>query len=207
MKLVIGSKNWSSWSLRPWLGLRVAGIDFDEVLIPLRRGENTRQQIHLYSPTGKVPALIDGDLAVWDSLAIAEYIAESNPELWPADPRARAIARSICAEMHSGFAALRAQCPQDVRSRISVAMSPELQADIERVQQLWADCRRRFGHEGPWLFGRFCWADAFFAPVVLRFVTYWIEVSPQAEAYMQTVLRLPQLQEWIAAAEAECPPD
>ncbi|MGL4997253.1 MAG: glutathione S-transferase family protein [Deefgea sp.] len=207
MQLVIGNKNYSSWSLRPWLGLKVAGIEFDERLHNLY-ATHAREERLQWSPTGKVPVLIDADVTIWDTLAIAEYIAERFPlaQLWPHDPYARALARTVCAEMHAGFVALRTACPMDVRSRHSLAMTPELAADIARIVALWADCRERYGiasSEGEFLFGHFTWADAFFAPVVTRFVTYGIEVPAEAQLYMQTVLALPAMQEWLAAAEVE----
>nr|WP_314898687.1 glutathione S-transferase family protein [uncultured Deefgea sp.] len=207
MKLVIGNKNYSSWSLRPWLGLKVAGIEFDEQLHNLYAA-NAREERLQWSPSGKVPVLLDGDVTIWETLAIAEYIAERFPlaQLWPQDPIARALARTVCAEMHAGFVALRTACPMDVRSRKTVVMTPELAADVARVVALWADCRERFGidsNEGEFLFGHFTWADAFFAPVVTRLVTYGIEVPAAAQVYIQTVLALPAMQEWLAAGELE----
>ena len=207
MQLYIGNKNYSSWSLRPWLGMKVAGIEFDEYVHNLY-AVNARAERLQWSPTGKVPVLIDGDVTIWETLAIAEYIAERFPlaQLWPQDSMARALVRSVCAEMHAGFSALRTACPMDVRHRQSVEMTPELAADIARVVALWADCRERFGidsNEGEFLFGHFTWADAFFAPVVTRFVSYGIEVPTEAQLYMQTVLALPAMQEWLAASELE----
>ncbi|UXY15110.1 glutathione S-transferase family protein [Chitiniphilus purpureus] len=204
MQLVIGNKNYSSWSLRPWLGLKMAGIAFEEILIPLYQ-EGSKAEMLKYSPTGRVPALLDGELAVWDSLAIAEYIAEKFPDrqLWPQDAAARAVARSVCAEMHSGFQALRTLCSMDIRARRQVGLTPEVAADIERIVAIWTDCRNRFAGGAPFLFGRFSWADAFYAPVVLRFVTYGITVPDDAQRYMETVLALPPVQEWIEAGRAE----
>lgn len=207
MQLVIGNKNYSSWSLRPWLGMKVAGIEFEERVHNLY-APNAREERLQYSPTGKVPVLHDGDVVVWETLAIAEYIAERFPlaNLWPQDPIARALARSVCAEMHSGFTALRTACPMDVRSRHPFEMTPEVAADVARVLALWADCRERYGiasSEGEFLFGHFTWADAFFAPVVTRFVSYGIAVPTEAQLYMQTVLALPAMQEWIAAGALE----
>lgn len=204
MQLIIGNKNYSSWSLRPWLGLKLAGIEFEEILIPLYEPD-TRSQRLAFSPTGKVPLLVDGELRVWDSLAIAEYLAEKFPEkqLWPQDIAARATARSICAEMHSGFTALRNVLNMDIRVRLQADITPEVEADIERIIAIWTECRARFGAAGPFLFGQFSWADAFYAPVATRFVTYSISLPPVAQAYVETILALPAMQEWIAAAHAE----
>lgn len=204
MQLVIGNKNYSSWSLRPWLGLKVAGIAFEEILLPLYEPEGKARRL-AFSPTGKVPLLVDGALKVWDSLAIAEYVAEKFPEkqLWPQDVVARAIARSICAEMHSGFTALRTGCGMDIRRKIEVEITPEIQADVDRIVGLWADCRARFGAGGPFLFGKFSWADAYYAPVVTRFVTYGIAVPSAVQTYMDTLWGLPAMQEWIASAKTE----
>ncbi len=204
MQLVIGNKNFSSWSLRPWLGLKVAGIEFEEILLPLYEPDARSQRL-AFSPTGKVPLLIDGDLRVWDSLAIAEYVAEKFPDrgLWPSDVAARAMARSICAEMHAGFSAVRNALGMDIRARLQVEITPEVQAEIGRIVALWIECRSRFGAGGPFLFGQFSWADAFYAPVVTRFVTYSIPLPPVAQAYADTILTLPALQEWTAAAQIE----
>lgn len=204
MQLVIGNKNFSSWSLRPWLGLKVAGIEFEETLLPLYEPDARSQRL-AFSPTGKVPLLIDGDLRVWDSLAIAEYVAEKFPNrgLWPSDVAARAMARSICAEMHAGFSAVRNALGMDIRARLQVEITPEVQAEIGRIVALWIECRSRFGAGGPFLFGQFSWADAFYAPVVTRFVTYSIPLPPVAQAYADTILTLPALQEWTAAAQIE----
>ncbi len=198
--LVIGTKGWSSWSLRPWLALRQAGLSFDEVLIPLRRPE-TAAAISRYSPSGKVPVLIEGDVRIWDSLAICEYAAELAPELWPADARARAVARSVSAEMHAGFMELRRLMSMDVTARLP---APEptaaLQAEIARILELWHDCRTRFGRSGPFLFGAFSVADAMYAPVVTRFVTYGVELSPIARAYVESITALPAMRDWAAEA-------
>ncbi|TJZ78981.1 glutathione S-transferase family protein [Chitiniphilus eburneus] len=204
MQLVIGNKNYSSWSLRPWLGMKVAGIAFEEILIPLYQS-GSKAEILRHSPNGKVPALQDGDLLVWDTLAIAEYLAEKFPDrhLWPQDPAARAIARSVCAEMHSGFTTLRSTCNMDIRASKPVTMTPDLQSDVDRIVAIWTDCRTRFGNGGAFLFDKFSWADAFYAPVVTRFVTYGIAVPGDARRYMDTVLALPPMQEWIAAGKAE----
>lgn len=203
--LVIGNKNYSSWSLRPWLLLRQAGIPFREIRIPLDQPE-TRPSILRHSPTGKVPALIEGDLTVWESLAICEWAAERFPEhgLWPADAAARAVARSAATEMHGGFPALRQQLPMDVRARRPEhRWSAEAQADIDRVVALWESCRARHGGEGPFLFGRFGVPDAMYAPVATRLQTYGVALSPVAQAYVEAVLALPAMRDWSAAAAAE----
>lgn len=204
MQLVIGNKNYSSWSLRPWLGLKVAGIEFEEILLPLYE-ENARSKRLAYSPSGKIPLLADGTLRIWDSLAIAEYLAEKYPEkqLWPQNIEARAAARSVCAEMHAGFATLRSVLNMDIRARLQVEITPEVQAEIDRIIEIWEYCRSRFGAGGPFLFGNFTWADAFYAPVAARFATYSIALPPAAQAYADTILALPAMQEWIAAAQAE----
>ncbi|MFD1626691.1 glutathione S-transferase family protein [Azospirillum griseum] len=205
MTLVVGNKAYSSWSLRPWLALKQAGVSFAEIVIPLRQPE-TKAQILAHCPSGKVPCLIDGDRVIWDSLAICEYVAELAPAagLWPADPHARAIARSVSAEMHSGFAALRNAMSMDLKiDRHGEGMTPDSAADIARIQALWADCRARFGQGGPFLFGGFTIADAMFAPVVTRFETYGVVVDAVSRAYMDAVQALPAMQEWTAAAKAE----
>src|SRR6202030_2914832 len=182
LKLVIGNKNYSSWSMRPWLALRANNIDFEEVLIPLYTGEADKKRILDVSLAGKVPVLIDGDVTVWDSLAIIEYLAERFPEkrLWPQDRTQRAHARSVSAEMHSGFAALRNECGMNLHRPVgAIALSREAHADIARIQQIWTECRERYGKLGPFLFGNFSGADAMFAPVVHRFRIYAIPVTPQ----------------------------
>jgi glutathione S-transferase len=203
--LILGNKAYSSWSLRPWLALKQAGLPFAETVIQLRQPD-TRAQILAHSPTGKVPCLIDGDRVIWDSLAICEYIAELAPAaaLWPEDSYARAVARSASAEMHSGFVALRNAMSMDLKAdRSGQGLNPDSAADIARVQALWADCRARFGQGGPFLFGRFSVADAMYAPVVTRFVTYGVAVDDTARAYMDAVLNLPAMREWTVAAKAE----
>ena len=207
LQLVIGNKNFSSWSLRPWLLLKQAGLPFREIPVRLRQAE-TKAQILAHSPSGKVPALIDGDLTVWDSLAICEYLAEkaslNHVDLWPADPKARAEARSVSAEMHSGFAALRQQMSMEVAaSRPGEGQTPEVLADIARIAALWTSCRERFAAAGPFLFGDFSVADAMYAPVAFRFHTYGVELPPLAAAYRDTLLALPAMQEWAAGARAE----
>lgn len=203
--LVIGTRSWSSWSLRPWLALKQAGLPFEEVLIRLRRPES-REEILLHSPSGKVPVLKDGGLVIWDSLAICEYVAElaCAVPLWPENRGARAVARSVCAEMHSGFPALRQHLSMDVTQRLPLpALPPEAEADVARVQALWNDCRGRFGAGGPFLFGRWSIADAMYAPVVTRFHTFGVPLDPVSAAYVDAALALPAMQEWIAAAKRE----
>ncbi len=207
LQLVIGNKNFSSWSLRPWLLLKQAGLPFREIPVRLRQAD-TKAQILAHSPSGKVPALIDGDLTVWDSLAICEYLAEkaslNQVDLWPADPKARAEARSVSAEMHSGFTALRQQMSMEVAaSRPGEGQTPEVLADIARIAALWTSCRERFAAAGPFLFGDFSVADAMYAPVAFRFHTYGVELPPLAAAYRDTLLTLPAMQEWAAGARAE----
>ena len=203
LKLVIGNKNYSSWSFRPWLAMKVAGLDFDEVLIPLDQ-QDTRARILEYSPAGKVPVLVDGDITVWESLAILEYLAEKFPEkeMWPGTIEKRAAARAISCEMHAGFMGLRDHYPVNMRKRIPNRQpTPEAQADIDRVRAIWKECLER--HGGPFLFGAFCNADAMFAPVVSRFETYGIEVDRDCRSYMDDMLTLPAFESWWAAAEEE----
>jgi glutathione S-transferase len=204
-KLILGNKTYSSWSLRGWLAARLAGIDFEEVVIFLYK-PGSREAILSHSPTGKVPTLlIDGE-PVWDSLAIAETLAETFPDrgLWPANPAARRLARSVCAEMHAGFQALRKALPMDLSRRAPKhPLAPEVQADIDRVQAIWRDCRGRFGQGGGFLFGQPTIADAFYAPVVTRFRSYEVKLDPVAEAYCEAVTAWPLMQEWAAAAAEE----
>jgi glutathione S-transferase len=205
MKLVIGNKNYSSWSLRPWLLMTQAGIAFDEVNVRLFHGAFAAE-IARYSPAGKVPVLIDGDVSVWDSLAIAEYLAERFPDqqLWPADRAARAYARSICAEMHSGFGNLRSQMPMNVTAVLpGMGWNVAVQRDVDRIAQIWIDARERHGAGGPFLFGEFSIADAFYAPVVSRFATYGVHLPDAAKPYADFMLSLPAMQQWIAAAREE----
>jgi glutathione S-transferase len=206
LKLVIGNKNYSSWSMRPWLALRAGNIPFEEVLIPLYTGDADKQRILSFTRSGKVPVLVDGDVTVWDSLAIIEYLAERFPEarLWPEDRARRAHARSISAEMHSGFAALRNECGMNLHRPVrAIALSSEARADIGRVQQIWSECRERYAKFGPFLFGAFGGADAMFAPVVHRFRTYAIAGAPEVQAYMDSMMALPAFQDWTRAALAE----
>jgi glutathione S-transferase len=194
--LVIGSKNYSSWSLRPWLFLRKVGFEFQERVIHFDAGDY-RAQIAAYSPSARVPLLIDGELKIWDSLAICEYAAESTQRGLPHDRAARAIARSVAAEMHSGFQALRNERPMNVRARDRrVPATAEVQSDIARIDALWSDCRTRFGKGGGWLFGEFSLADAMFAPVMFRFQTYGAALSPAAAQYLQHGLADPLLRQW-----------
>ena len=206
LKLVIGNKNYSSWSMRPWLALRANNIPFEEVFIPLYTGEDDKKRILGFTQSGKVPALLDGDVTIWDSLAIIEYAAERFPQtrLWPEDRASRAHARSISAEMHSGFAALRNECGMNLHRPVgAVTLSANASADIARVQQIWIECRERYGKFGPFLFGAFGGADAMFAPVVHRFRTYAIPVAAAVRDYMDAMMSLPAFQEWTRAALAE----
>ena len=206
LKLVIGNKNYSSWSMRPWMALKANNIALEEVLIPLYTGDADKKRILSFTHSGKVPALIDGDVTIWDSLAIIEYLAERFPEtrLWPEDRARRAHARSISAEMHSGFAALRNECGMNLHRPVrAIALSADARADIARVQQIWIECRERYGKPGAFLFGAFGGADAMFAPVVHRFRTYAIEVTPAVRHYMDAMMSLPAFQEWTSAGIAE----
>lgn len=207
LTLVVGSKNYSSWSLRPYLALAHTGQPFREVLVPLDQPD-TAAKIAQHSPSGRVPALRHGSLLIWDSLAICEYLAETFPQarLWPQDKEARALARSVTAEMHSSFSALRQNMTMDIRSRKpGQGRAPGVAEDIARIQALWNDCRARFGQGGPFLFGNFTIADAFYAPVVTRFVTYGVELDAVGRAYSDAVLELPALKAWSEAARSEPP--
>jgi glutathione S-transferase len=204
LALVIGNKNYSSWSMRPWVALRQAGIPFREIRIPLYQPDS-RQRILEQSPAGKVPVLKDGPTLVWDSLAILEYLAERFPDrgLWPQEVAARARARSACAEMHSGFTALRTHMPMNLRaSHPGRGRTPESEADIARIAALWSDCRARAG-SGDFLFGDFCNADAMYAPVATRFVTYGVELPAACQRYVDALLALPAVRQWYAEARAE----
>ncbi len=207
LKLVIGNKNYSSWSMRPWLAMRAKGIAFEEIFVPLYTANKAdKDRILTFSASGKVPALVDGDILIWDSLAIIEYIAERFPDarLWPEDRAHRAHARAISAEMHSGFLPLRNACGMNLHRPIgAIALSEDVKANIARIQQIWIDCRERYGDRGPFLFGAFGAADAMFAPVVHRFRTYAISVVPQAQDYMETMMSLPAFIEWTEAGLAE----
>ncbi|MFI4969972.1 MAG: glutathione S-transferase family protein [Lysobacterales bacterium] len=208
--LVIGNKNYSSWSLRPWLLLRHHGVAFDEVRLPLDTPEFARD-IARWSPSRTVPALLHGDLAIWDSLSICEYADETFLDRtgWPRDAAARAVARSVSAEMHSGFQALRGALPFNCRRRTrNFIVKPEAQRNIDRVCAIWRDCRARFGSAGAFLFGGFSIADAMYAPVALRFETYGVALDTGPRNYVDALLALPALQEWLrdAAAEVETLP-
>ncbi|ADP19663.1 glutathione S-transferase, N-terminal domain protein 7 [Achromobacter xylosoxidans A8] len=203
--LIIGNKNYSSWSLRPWIALRATGIAFTEQKLGFFTEEFSRR-VSAVSPAGLVPVLLDGDFAVWDSLAICEYLAERHPEahLWPQDPKARARARSLAAQMHSGFGAMRQALPMNVEARLPGIDLPEAaRQDISRLQAIWHDTRAEFGQGGAFLFGAFSIADAFFAPVVSRFNTYGIAAAGPVRDYMDAVLALPAMQEWTRDALAE----
>lgn len=201
--LVIGNRPYSSWSLRPWLALKHAGIAFDEVRIPLYQGDY-RERIARYSPAGRVPVLVADGITVWDSLAICEYLADHHPgnQLWPADAATRAFARTISAEMHAGFSALRSNMPMNLRRSFpGVGMTPEVKCDIARIDAMWSDGLRRFG--GPFLCGGFSIADAMYAPVATRFKTYAVALSEASQRYADLLLALPAMKEWYAAAQAE----
>ena len=207
--LVIGNKNYSSWSLRGWLMARAAGIEFDEVVIPLDRPE-TQGAIRKHSPSGRVPVLLHRGLAIWESLAIAEYLNDLKPEaaLWPTAAAARAHARSISAEMHAGFMDLRENMPMNIRASFpGKGMTPGVRADIERIGWIWRDTRKRFstafGQDDGFLFGTFGAADAMFAPVVTRFRTYSVTLDADADAYCTAVLGHPAMKEWVDAAKHE----
>ena len=203
-KLIIGNKNYSSWSLRPWLLMKEIGIDFEEVRIPLFK-EGYKDEILKHSPSGKVPCLYTDEIHIWDSLAICEYLAEQVSEgmCWPKEPINRAIARSVSNEMHSGFFELRSALPMNCRRSAPIEkISPQLQEEIDRVAAIWNRCRNDC-EGGDFLFGSFSIADAMYAPVVLRFDSYGIKMTGQAERYMETILSLQSLQQWIREAEAE----
>lgn len=205
LTLVIANKAYSSWSFRPYILMRHFGIPFAEITIPL--GEpTTREAILRYSPVGKCPVLIDGDLAVWDSLAIIEYLAETHAELpiWPKERAARARARSLAAEMHSGFMPLRVHLPMNMRRPVKVRdLTPEVATDVARIEAAWAAARKTYGPGGDFLFGAFSAADAMFAPVVGRFHTYGVPVSAASRGYMDRVMALPAWRDWQEGAEAE----
>ena len=205
LTLVIGNKNYSSWSLRPWITMKAAGIPFEERLIPLYDGDYKQRLLEI-SPGGKVPILIDGDIRVWESLAILEHLAERFPDagLWPKDPGARAHARAISAEMHAGFVPLRSECPMNLwRPVIPRAISPEALANVARIDAMWTECRSRFGAGGQFLFGPFSAADAMYAPVVTRLATYDLPVGDVARSYMAAVMASPAFVEWKAAGVKE----
>ena len=205
LKLILANKAYSSWSLRPWILLAHFKILFEDVVIPLDQPD-TRENILKYAPSGKCPSLQDGPISVWESLAIVEYVAEQYPEkaIWPRAKAARAHARSLAAEMHAGFAALRQACPTNFRREPkAIPLSDEVRADAARIEAAWAHARETFGAAGPFLFGRFSAADAMFAPVVNRFHAYAFRVAKTTHAYMEAMMALPAWKAWIADAEAE----
>ncbi len=204
LTLIIGNKNYSSWSLRPWLAMKQAGLEFREIRIPLDTPE-THEQILRYSPSGKVPALQDGELIIWESFAICEYITENfAPQLLPQDKIARALARAVSCEMHAGFFTLREKMPMDCRARRpKKVVEPKLRADIDRVTSIWRNFRQQFSSQGDFLLGQFSLADAMFAPVVSRFVTYGVALDAVEKAYAGAIWELPAMQSWLAASEEE----
>lgn len=205
MRLIIGNKNYSSWSMRPWILLRHAGVAFDEVRLSFN-SPTFKQEALRYSPVGKVPILVDGAITVWDSLAIAEYVAEKfrDKQLWPADAAARAHARAICAEMHAGFPNLRNRMSMNITARLpGLGWDIAVQRELERIASMWTELRQRHAALGPFLFGAFSIADAYFAPVVMRFQTYAPALPAALNAYRETMRALPAVQEWSAAAAQE----
>jgi glutathione S-transferase len=212
LKLFIGNKNYSSWSMRPWVLMRQSGIAFEEIMVPfddMAASSEFKRQVLPLNPVGKVPVLVDGGLAVWDSLAIAETLAERFPDkhLWPADPAARARARSICAEMHAGFTGLRTHCPMNIEASLPEIGAlvwrdkPAVRTDLARIQGMWEELLAQ--HGGPMLFGNFSIADAYYAPVCMRLRTYALPVSPTVQTYIDRVTALPSVAEWIAGALTE----
>ena len=207
MKLVIGNKNYSSWSFRPWIAMKTLGIPFEEILVPFGAplgNPEFKQRLAAFTPAGLVPVLIDGETHVWETLAILEYLAETFPDkgLWPKDAKLRAQARTLASEMHAGFGALRNECPMNIRRPVRARdLSAAAKANVARIDAMWSDCRAR--HGGPFLFGRFCATDAMYAPVVARLNTYGIEVGREALGYMEAMMALPAWAEWRAAALQE----
>jgi glutathione S-transferase len=204
MKLVIANKNYSTWSLRPWLLLTEHQLAFEEINESLA-GDDLKQRLSQYSPSCKVPVLIDGDLTVWDSLAICEVVSEKwlQGKGWPESETARAHARSISAEMHSSFVALRSEMPMNIRAKRKVTLSEAALNDVRRIDDIWSECRQTYQEKGDWLFGDFSIADCMFAPVVMRFQTYDVDLSEQSRQYMTAVLNNGSLNAWITAARAE----
>lgn len=208
MKLIIGNRNYSSWSLRGWLAAKQSGLSFEEVTLQLAGNdwERTKREMGEIQPSGgKVPVLWDGEVVVWDSLAIMEYLADKvgRDRFWPKQDAARAMARSMVAEMHSSYTSLRSQCPMNIRRKIALELSDPTRRDVVRILGLWAEARARHGQGGPFLFGTFGAADIFYAPIVSRFITYGVAVPGFAEAYMQAVWEHDWLQQWVEAALAE----
>ncbi|MBU0589160.1 MAG: glutathione S-transferase family protein [Gammaproteobacteria bacterium] len=212
LKLYIGNKNYSSWSMRPWVLLKQAGIPFEEIMVrfdSFNAGSSFKQTLGPLTPVGKVPVLVDGDLVVWDTLAIAEYVAERHPDklLWPQSPHARARARSICAEMHAGFTALRSSCPMNIEASLPDAGGlvwrdkPAVRTDVARLTDMWRELLGTYG--GPMLFGEFTIADAYFAPVCMRLQTYALPVQADIAAYVARVCALPGVKAWTDQALAE----
>lgn len=207
LKLIIGNRNYSSWSLRAWLYMRASGLEFGVHRIPMFTA-TWEDEVKHYSSAGRVPVLLDGDWTVWDSLAIIDHLMEHHAPAvgWPEDPAARAQARSVTAEMHSGFIALRSELPQNIRARNPLSMdslSPACRAQVARVIDLWTGARTAYADQGPWLFGGFSIADVFYAPVALRFVSYGIPVPPPAQQFSDAVQELEAVREWCAAAADE----
>jgi glutathione S-transferase len=205
LKLIIGDKNRSSWSFRPWLLLKEAGIPFEETLLHLGK-EGDRAKIDALSPSGKVPLLIDGDVKIWESTAICEYVAEKYPEknLWPRDPKAKALARSVSHEMHAGFLTLRKNMPFSCTDRFPGWAAPDdVKPEIDRIVRIWEECRAKYAVGGPFLFGDFSVADAMYAPVAIRFLAYNIKLPAAAKNYQETILARPAVKEWIKGATAE----
>jgi len=210
MRMVIGTRKWSTWSLRPWLVAKRAGLDFEDILVPLRTPE-TSAALEPYSPSAQAPVLIDGDLTVWDSLAICEYLADRLPEkaLWPKDLQARALARSACAQMHGGFQSLRGECPMDLAAPIeTLELTEATQADVRKMLRLWRTLKLRFGGGGPFLLGDWSIADAYFTPVATRFRTYLVDLAMYGDPgvatdYCALLLQQPEFLEWERLALAE----
>ena len=201
--LIIGNKNYSSWSLRAWLMLKHAGVDFDELRIPLYV-DGYREKLFSCSPAGKVPVYREGGVLVWDTLAIGEYLYETHSSLWPAQREARARARSVSAEMHSGFVPLRKLMPMNIRaSGRKVEMTAGLEADIARIKDIWRELRTQYAAAGPWLFGQYSIADAMFAPVAFRFLTYGVTERGAVDEYVRTVVSDPLVQAWVSDSESE----
>ena len=210
MEIVIGTRKWSTWSLRAWLALKHSGAEFTETLVQLREAATSEAAIAAHSPSKLVPVLRDGDLVVWDSLAICEYLAEKAPQarLWPVDPARRALGRSAASEMHAGFASLRGECPMDIALRLEADLTEATARDIRRIVELWSDLRGRFGKDGPFLLGPWSIADAFYTPVATRFRSYGVKLSDYGDTgiageYGNALLATPEFKAWEQAALAE----